>query len=161
MESLAVVFTGQEKLELRREPVGQPGPGQVLVRTRKTLISSGTECICYQRNFAPGTHWDQWVQYPFYPGYSSAGEVVAVGSGVEGIAPGQRVATRSRHAQRVLVDAQHCLPIPDTVTDEEATWFGLAGIVQNGLRRANHVLGMMSSSSVWGSLASWSCSMPD
>jgi threonine dehydrogenase-like Zn-dependent dehydrogenase len=141
MESLTVVFTGQERVELRQEPVGQPGPGQVLIRTSKTLISSGTECICYQRNFAPGTHWDQWVKYPFYPGYSSVGEVLAVGSAVEGIISGQRVASRSRHAQFVLADARRCVPVPDDVTDEEATWFGLACIVQNGVRRATHVLG--------------------
>ena len=121
--------------------MAQPGPGQVLIRTRKTLISSGTECICYQRNFAPGTHWDKWVQYPFHPGYSSAGEVIAVGTEVEGLAPGQRIASRSRHAQLVLADAGRCLPVPDTLTDEEATWFGLASIVQNGVRRASHVLG--------------------
>ena len=81
------------------------------------------------------------MQYPFYPGYSSVGEVLAVGSAVEGIEVGQQVASRSRHAQLVLADAQRCVPVPEGVSDEEATWFGLACIVQNGVRRANHVLG--------------------
>lgn len=141
MESLTVVFTGKEQLELRREEVASPGSGQVLIRTNKTLISTGTECICYQRNFAPGTHWDHWVQYPFHPGYSSVGEVVAVGADVTGLVPGQRVASRSSHAQFVLAAAERCVPVPDAVSDEDATWFGLAAIVQNGVRRANHVLG--------------------
>ena len=81
------------------------------------------------------------MKYPFYPGYSSVGEVLAVGSAVEGIEVGQRVASRSRHAQLVLADAQRCVPVPEGVSDEEATWFGLACIVQNGVRQANHGLG--------------------
>ena len=32
-------------------------------------------------------------------------------------------------------------PIPRGVTDEDATWFGLAKIAQNGVRRAEHRLG--------------------
>lgn len=141
MENLAIVFTGREQLELRRESVLEPGPGQVLLRTHKTLISTGTECICYQRNFASGTHWDRWVQYPFRPGYSAAGEVVAVGPGVQGLAPGQRIAARTPHALYVLAPADRCVAIPESVTDEEATWFGLACIVQIGVRAAEHRLG--------------------
>ncbi|MBU6352357.1 MAG: zinc-binding dehydrogenase [Chloroflexi bacterium] len=141
MKTAAVVFTGQEQLEIREEELAPPGPGQVLVRTHKTLISSGTECICYQRNFAPGTHWDQWVRYPFYPGYSAVGEVVGLGAGVETLQLGQRVATRARHAQYSVVDSQRCVVVPDGIPDEEATWFGLASIVQNGVRRAGHALG--------------------
>jgi 2-desacetyl-2-hydroxyethyl bacteriochlorophyllide A dehydrogenase len=141
MESLAVVFTGREQLELRLELVPEPGPGEIVLRTRKTLISTGTECICYQRNFAPGTHWDRWVQYPFHPGYSAAGEVVAVGPGVQGFSLGQRVAARTPHAQYALAPAERCVPIPDGLTDEEATWFGLGCIVQIGVRAAAHSLG--------------------
>lgn len=141
MENFAIVFTGREQLELRHESVREPGPGQVLIRTRKTLISTGTECICFQRNFAPGTHWDRWVQYPFYPGYSAVGDVVAVGSGVQGLAAGQRVATRTPHAHYALAQAEQCVTIPEDVTDEEATWFALGCIVQIGVRAAEHRLG--------------------
>jgi threonine dehydrogenase-like Zn-dependent dehydrogenase len=67
--------------------------------------------------------------------------VLAVGEGVEGLRPGDRVASRSPHRQLATVNASRALKIPDAVSDEEATWFGLACIVQNGVRRAEHELG--------------------
>src|SRR5205814_1298493 len=64
-----------------------------------------------------------------------------VGEGVEGLQPGERVATRSPHRQLVVASAGSARKIPDGVSDEEATWFGLACIVQNGVRRAEHEMG--------------------
>src|SRR5687768_7239936 len=84
MQTLGLFFTGKEQLEFRAAEVPDPGPNQVLVETAKTLISTGTECICYQRKFAPGTHWDRWVKYPFPVGYSNAGRVLRVGPEVPG-----------------------------------------------------------------------------
>jgi 2-desacetyl-2-hydroxyethyl bacteriochlorophyllide A dehydrogenase len=141
MESLNVVFTGKDQVELRTEPVGKPKAGQILIKTSRTLISTGTECICLQRKFEPGTGWDNWVKYPFYPGYSNAGVVLEVGPDVTEFKPGDRVASRSNHRQHVLSAASRAIRIPDGVTDEEATWFGLAKIAQNGVRRAEHKLG--------------------
>jgi len=136
-----VVFTGAGQAEVRQEPIGEPGPRQVRIRTRQSLLSMGTELICYERRFEPGTGWERWVKYPFYPGYSNAGVVDAVGSEVTHLAPGDRVASRAQHRQIALVDAARALAIPEGVSDEEATWFGLANIVQNGVRRAEHELG--------------------
>jgi 2-desacetyl-2-hydroxyethyl bacteriochlorophyllide A dehydrogenase len=141
MDSLNVVFTGQRELELRREPVPAVGPRQVRVRTRKSLISIGTELICYERRFEPNTHWDGWVKYPFYSGYSNAGVVEEVGAEITHLKPGDRVASRVSHRERGVVDVARTVPIPEGVTDEEATWYALAGIVQNGVRRAEHELG--------------------
>jgi 2-desacetyl-2-hydroxyethyl bacteriochlorophyllide A dehydrogenase len=139
--SLNIVFTGPSQLELREEPVPELKPTQVLVRSRKTLISMGTELICFERRFGPDTHWERWVTYPFYPGYSNAGIVEAVGAEVTGLRPGDRVAARAQHRQWAPVDAARVVPIPDGISDEAATWFGLACIVQNGVRQAEHALG--------------------
>lgn len=141
MQSLNVVFTGTNQVDVRTEPLADPGPGDVLVQAAKTLISSGTEGIVLGRLFSPGTHWDRWVRYPFYPGYSMAGRVVVVGPDVAGLREGDRVAVRQPHRQYVTVRSSAVLPIPDGVSDEDATWFGLANIVQNGVRRAEHALG--------------------
>lgn len=141
MQSRNIVFTGARSVELRAEPAAEPGSTQVRVRTRKSLISTGTELICYERRFEPGTHWDRWVQYPFYPGYSNAGVVEAVGEEVTTLQVGDRVATRAAHREYFVAEAARALKIPDAVPDEDATWFGLACIVQNGIRRAEHELG--------------------
>ena len=77
MLSHTIVFTAKEQVEFVQEPVRDPGSGEVLLRARKTLISTGTESICLSRLFEPGSHWDRWVTYPFFPGYLLCGEVVA------------------------------------------------------------------------------------
>ena len=40
-------------------------------------MSSGTETIALHGRLDPGTHWATYVRYPFHPGYSAVGIVVA------------------------------------------------------------------------------------
>lgn len=141
MKSLNIVFTGKNALELREEEAARPREEQVLVETSKSLISAGTETICLMRLFEPGTHWAGWVTYPFHPGYSNVGRILEVGSGVEGLKPGDRVASRSSHGQRVVADIEHAVKIPEEVGDEDAAFFALAKITQIGVRAAEHELG--------------------
>ena len=81
MDSLDIFFLGKDSVAVQRHPVPEVRSGEILVRLRRSLISTGTECICLQRNFAPGTHWDEWVKYPYRPGYSAVGEVVWAAAG--------------------------------------------------------------------------------
>ena len=116
MDSLTITFTGQSQLELRSLPVEEPGPGEVLVATQSSLVSTGTELICYLRNFEPGTHWHMWVQYPFFPGYSNAGTVVARGPGADRFEEGQLVAYRVGHRQYAVLPESALLAVPPGVT---------------------------------------------
>jgi len=135
-QSLNIVFTGQNQVEVRPEPVPTIGPDQVLIETHCTLVSTGTESICLGRKFGPGTHWDNWIKYPFYPGYSAAGRVLQVGAEVTEFEVGQRVAARSNHKQFEAVHVSGVHAVPDGVSDEEASWVAIASIVQNGVRRS-------------------------
>ena len=87
----AAVFVGVGEAAFERVDVGDPGPGQVQVRTRLSTISAGTEgWILHDRfTWAP-------TRYPCVPGYQRVGTVEAVGPGVSGWSVGDRVmATRS------------------------------------------------------------------
>ncbi|GCE15296.1 zinc-dependent alcohol dehydrogenase [Tengunoibacter tsumagoiensis] len=139
--SRKIVFTGKDQVEVWSDEVGQPGPGKVLIKATKTLISTGTEMIALSRQFEPGSHWDSWVKYPFFPGYSMVGQVVAIGEGVEGIQEGERFALRRAHQEYVIADPDELYPVPQGIADEDAPWIGLATIVQNGVRRGDHRLG--------------------
>src|SRR6266566_481810 len=141
MLSRNIVFTGKDQVEFIKESVRDPGAGEVILKARKTLISTGTESICLSRLFEQGSHWDRWVTYPFYPGYLMVGEVVAVGPDVDQIHEGERFGVRRPHGEFVTVSTSDLYPVPDGITDEDAPWFGLATIVQNGVRRAEHRLG--------------------
>ena len=141
MLSRNIVFIGKDQVKFVKEPVRDPGSGEVMLKARKTLISTGTEGICLSRLFEPGSHWDRWVTYPFYPGYLMVGEVVAVGPDVDQIHERDRFGVRRPHGEFVTVSTSDLYPVPDGIADEDAPWFGLATIVQNGVRRAEHQLG--------------------
>src|SRR5512133_1658843 len=98
MSRRSIVFTGHNELSVIEESLPEPGEGQVLVQTTRSLISTGTELICLGRNFSPGTHWDAWVKYPFRTGYLNAGKIIAVGAAVTSVKVGDRVASRGYHS---------------------------------------------------------------
>ena len=141
MESFNIIFTGVNQVATSQESLPEPGPQEVLIEARKSLISTGTEGICLGRLFDPGTHWDQWVKYPFHPGYSMSGVIRAIGSEVQHFKVGDRVAAPVNHRQFSLTDTNNLFPIPDGISDEDAAWFHLAHITQTGVRRAEHILG--------------------
>ena len=70
-----IVFQGKGHVELVDFEPASVGKGQIRIRTTCSLISTGTEGICFMRLFEPGTHWDNWVKYPFSTGYCTVGVV--------------------------------------------------------------------------------------
>ena len=73
-------------LELRQVPVPTPGPGEVLIKIRKTAIC-GSDVHIY--------HWNSWAQQHVKPGmvtgHEYVGEIAVLGEGVNGLTVGQRV----------------------------------------------------------------------
>jgi 2-desacetyl-2-hydroxyethyl bacteriochlorophyllide A dehydrogenase len=96
------------KVGVREVELPPPAPNQVLVATEVSAVSAGTELAVYT-----GTH--QWLKdpslpdwkFPFRPGYSAAGTVVAVGSDVKGWKPGDRVSYPGNHASQELLTIGH------------------------------------------------------
>ena len=143
-----VVFTDVETVTVEERSVTDPGPEEVLVRSARTLVSTGTELTVLSGDVPPGSTWDDHIEYPFTPGYNNVGTVVEVGDAVESLSEGQRVATYGSHAKYVCAEASACRPVPDAVTDEEATFFTIAEIVMNGVRRSD--LGWGETATVYG-----------
>ncbi len=141
MTAQRLVFPGKQKVLIEDFDPGTPGSGKVLVRTQLSLMSTGTENIVFNRLFEPGTHWDNWVKYPFYPGYSSVGKIEAVGDGVTDLKVGQTVAFRAAHRSHAIEDAANCVPIPDGLPLEQAAWFALAKITFHGAFSADYRVG--------------------
>jgi 2-desacetyl-2-hydroxyethyl bacteriochlorophyllide A dehydrogenase len=136
-----VLFTGKQAVSIESFQLAPPGPGEVLVRTRFSHMSTGTENIVFNRLFEPGTHWDAWAKYPWYPGYAAVGVVEAVGAGVTEPRPGQRVAVRRGHASHHVVPAEECYAVPEPLDTRDAAWFALAKIAFMGARAAQYTLG--------------------
>ena len=142
----AVVITrhgGPEVLEVQERPDPEVGPGEIRIAVRAAGI-----------NFA-----DLMARSGIYPdapsppcviGYDVAGEVDAVGSGVEAFATGDRVLAGTRfggYAELVTVTEGQALPLPDELSFEQGAAFAVnyatayAGLVlMAGLRAGERVL---------------------
>ena len=142
MKANAVVFTGPRQVELTQVEVPEPGDREFTIQTLVTLMSMGTELICYRGESDPGTHWHGWVKYPFYPGYSCVGKVIKVGKQVTEFSEGDRIFCSVSHRQYTNLSADGgFVEVPDDVSDEEAAWCKLATITQTGIRLAEHAMG--------------------
>ncbi len=130
-----VVFTGPRQIVLEDREVPSPGSGELLIRTRTTLISTGTELTILEAKYPPDSQWARYGKFPFVAGYDNVGEVVEVGPGVEKTWLGRRVATYGPHARFVCLPAAGARPIREQVPDEQAAFFTIAEIVMNGVRR--------------------------
>lgn len=141
MRSLQITFPRPRQVQLLERDIGNPGNREVRCRALSSLVSTGTESFCLNGTFDPGTFWEEWVQYPFSPGYSMTSEVVDIGPETSGIAVGDRVATSTPHHSAFLVPATDCIVVPEAVTNEQACWASLACTTQLGVRRAEIELG--------------------
>jgi threonine dehydrogenase-like Zn-dependent dehydrogenase len=139
--ALDIVFPSAGEVALEKVPVPVPGPGEVLCRAQKSLISRGTETFCLRGEYDKGTYWEKYIRYPFHPGYSMVARVEAVGDGVEGWRPGDRVSSWAPHRQYFTAPQEQLFPVPDAVDDIAATWATLARTTQLGVRRAQLELG--------------------
>jgi 2-desacetyl-2-hydroxyethyl bacteriochlorophyllide A dehydrogenase len=138
MEVQSLVFSGKDQCVIEAQTIpDKPGPGEVLVRNRLSLISAGTELAMFSR-----THrgFDvtgfSYASYPFRPGYAAVGEVLAVGDGVGEIDVGSRVFHRKRHATHAIEDADAVLPVPDGVKDAHVPFIAMLQIAMTAPRQA-------------------------
>ncbi|MCC6729339.1 MAG: bi-domain-containing oxidoreductase [Chthonomonadales bacterium] len=143
-------------------------PGHLLVRSRASVVSIGTERMLI--DFGKASLLDKARQQPekvrqviekvrtdgLRPtlqavrakldqpiplGYSNAGVVLEVGAGVEGFAVGDRVASNGPHAEVVCVPRNLCARIPVGVADDAAAFAVVGAIGLQGSRLAAPTLG--------------------
>ncbi|WP_406171675.1 alcohol dehydrogenase catalytic domain-containing protein [Streptomyces canus] len=100
----------------RQVPVPQPGPGQIVVRAHAVALNNADASMLAAAPTSGGTGAE------YRAGFEFAGEVSAVGDGVQTPAVGSRAmgTTPGSFTQYVLADHRHVLPVPDELGYEEA-----------------------------------------
>ena len=140
--------------------------GSLLIASRNTLVSAGTERMLV--DFGKANMLDKARQQPdkvkmvlnkvktdgLFPtidavrskldqplplGYCNAGVVLE--SGVKGFAVGDRVVSNGNHAEVVRAPQNLCVKIPDEVDDESAAFTVLAAVGLQGIRLIKPTLG--------------------
>ena len=115
---------GSERLEYVERPAPLAGPGQALVE----IAFAGVNFM--DIGVRQGTAWTD-APNPKVLGVEGAGRVLAIGDGVEGVAPGQRVAwvyAPGSYAERIAIPADSLVPVPDAIDDRTA-----AAVMMQGL----------------------------
>lgn len=154
--------------EVADVPCPEPQRGQLLIRTRRSLVSAGTERMLV--DFGKAGWVDKARQQPdkvrqvidkistdgLMPtieairnkldqplpmGYCNVGTVVEVGAGVREFEVGDRVASNGKHAEFVCVPANLCARVPAVVSDDEAAFTILGAIALQGIRLVQPTLG--------------------
>lgn len=106
---MCTAYGPPEELELRDVDDLEPGPGRVVV----DVEAAGVNYV--DALFVQGTYQIR-IPPPFTPGGEVAGRVRAVGEGVRGVAPGDRVMAMTglgAFAEQVQVSAGAVVPLPD------------------------------------------------
>ncbi len=121
---------GPEVLTYEDVPIGPPGPGEIRVRNR-ALGLNFVDIYFRTGEYAP-------PRLPFIPGNEGAGEVVAVGEGVRGFAPGDRVAyveTLGSYADERNVPVHFAVHLPAAIDFETGAAMLLKGLTAQYLLR--------------------------
>ena len=149
-------------------PVPNVVPGSLLIRTSKTLISSGTERMLIEfgkaslikkarqqpekmRMVLNKISTDgvkptleavfQKLDQPLPLGYCNLGIVDKVGPGVKNFKKGDRVVSNGKHAEVVNVPVNLCAKVPESLLDEEASFTVIGAVALQGIRLLKPTLG--------------------
>lgn len=120
-------FLAPGRVAVREGPAPQPALDQVLVQTRFSAISPGTEMLVYRGQWPQGVTVDATLEslagtfaYPLAYGYCTVGRVIAAGPAVAGDWPGRRVFAFHPHEDLFCARPSLLHPIPDDLDDETA-----------------------------------------
>ena len=147
-----LVLTPAGQIEIEEFEVPAPASNQLLVRTRLTQVSAGSEMngIRARRNASPA---EQAAFKPQGLGYTAIGVVEAAGSDVDKVAVGDRVLCSGNHsthwlvtpeleAGEVAIPQQYSVQkLPDDLTDVEIAFCVLGDVALHGVRRAQIQIG--------------------
>jgi predicted dehydrogenase/NADPH:quinone reductase-like Zn-dependent oxidoreductase len=154
--------------EVAEAPCPAVKSGEILIRSARSLVSSGTERMLV--DFGKANLIDKARQQPdkvrqvldkvktdglaptleavrnkldqpLAMGYCNVGTVLELGAGVTGFAVGDRVASNGKHAEVVSVPVNLCAKVPESVSDEEAAFTVIGAIALQGIRLAQPTLG--------------------
>ena len=123
-----------QPLVVERTAVPTPAPGEMLVKVAAAGVN-------FADTLSIGGSYQEKLVPPFIPGAEVAGTIIAVGEGVSGYVPGERIMAQvasGGYAEIVCVDPRRAAHVPAGLSDFEAAGFYIpygtayAGLVDRG-----------------------------
>lgn len=122
-------FTAPFSVEVREATLPEPEPDQVLVKTRCSAVSAGTELLVYRGQLPEAIPLESTLAslqkntgYPLQYGYACVGEVKQAGSAVDSSWLGRQVFSFQPHVSHFLARPQELKQIPDDLAAEDAVF---------------------------------------
>ena len=135
MKAIRVTRTGApEVMEVVEVPVPQPKPNEAVVKVAVAGVNS------IDRQFRDGS---LRIPLPFIPGQEGAGVVTAMGTQTKLVKIGDRVAwsgTLGSYAEYVASPEEHLVPVPDSISDDQAAAAMMHGLTAHYLVNDAHKL---------------------
>ncbi|MGQ3328844.1 zinc-dependent alcohol dehydrogenase [Halorubrum sp. FL23] len=123
MTDAALYFTGPETVEVREATVGSPAADELLVDTRASAISAGTELLVYRDQVPTELPADETLDaldgdlsYPLRYGYAASGVVREVGGDVDPSWVGRSVFSFVPHQTRFRATPDSVVALPPGTT---------------------------------------------
>ena len=143
MKTKQIVFTKPYVAELLDAECLPPKKNEVTVSLEYSAISSGTEKanLIGMRNKINASE-DEEAVFPRTVGYSAAGIVSEIGSGVTDICVGDRVVVYwGKHKKNITVNRNNIIKIPDEVSTQEASMALISTFPLAAIRKAKLEIG--------------------
>jgi 2-desacetyl-2-hydroxyethyl bacteriochlorophyllide A dehydrogenase len=129
MHGRSLYFTGTEALELRERDLDHAAD-ELLVETRVSAISAGTELLVYRGEVPTDLPADETLDaldgdfsYPLRYGYAAVGDVVETGAAVDENWTGRTVLAFNPHETRFTAQPSSVVAVPDGVSPTEMALF--------------------------------------
>lgn len=162
-----IIIDKPYSVKIEEVDIPKPGPGELLVKTELSGISSGTEMMLYRGTFPNFKlkKWAQWQDYPVCPGYELVGTVVEIGKDassqgkdlkqMDSLGPksnvmitttadfkvGDRVICFGEHGEYAISPAVLSAKVPENIPSEEATLGVLTTTAMHCVRRSEIAYG--------------------
>lgn len=138
MVALSLRFVEPRTVEVERHEIPTPAADEVLVQSRWSLVSGGTELLIYRGEAPPELEADLAfdtldgdLSFPLKYGYANVGEVTEVGVSVPPTWEGRTVFAFNPHESHFTVGTDELFPVSGEVPAEIATFVPCAETAVN------------------------------
>ncbi len=130
MKAKQLWFIEPEKIEIREYELASLAPDEVLVRTKVSGISAGTEMLVYRGQLPEDAALDVSIKafeglngsYPMPYGYACVGLVEETGSALDKNVKGKKVFAFQPHASYFICKLDQLIFLPDEISEEAGTF---------------------------------------
>jgi 2-desacetyl-2-hydroxyethyl bacteriochlorophyllide A dehydrogenase len=148
MQRTSVIFKNPYEIELVPSPLPAPGEEEVLVKTRISGISAGTELLVYRGRFPSNLPVDATIPalarpfgYPLAYGYASVGQVVKVGRSAKKELLDRSVFCFHPHESHYTISQNQLILLPDDIDPVDAAFLATMETAVNFLMDGRPLIG--------------------